>query len=43
MGILLTQEKFGDLYHIAKGNSVISVYYKYMQRVITNKLNIKEN
>jgi hypothetical protein len=43
MAILLTQEKFGNLYHIAKENSVILAYYKYTQRVITNKLNIKEN
>jgi hypothetical protein len=43
MVISLTQVKYGDLYHIVKENSVVLTYYKYMQRVITNKLNIKEN
>ena len=43
MDILLTQEKFGDPYHITKENSVVLAYYKYTQRVITNKLIIKEN
>ena len=30
-----------NLYHIAKANSEVLIYHKYMQRVITNKLNIK--
>ena len=33
MVILLTQEKFGDLYHIAKENSVVLAYYKELTDV----------
>mgnify|MGYP001353925538 CR=1 FL=1 len=35
----MTQERFGILYPIAKGNSVVLAYYKYTHRVITNKPN----